>query len=600
MPDIDFSDIRDNSGSGEGEGEPFVVGEIMADSTGVLYLRLRSYGDFINGIWTPGPSYDKLLPAGYNYNYLTSVALANSGLTSMSATFRNMLTTVLPYYLALDGGDYVRPENDIYNVPMSDSYSVGYYVPSANLLFSSLTGQLGEYASYEQMYSVEVYKNYLSVDSETRAYMEDIIAKEGFDPSDPYVIKKIATYIQQSATYNMDYDKAMDGESNIVVAFLEEYKEGVCRHYATAAVLLYRALGIPARYVTGYMANTVADEYVEITDKQAHAWVEVYIDGVGWMQVEVTGSSPAGDLGNGGMGGGSGIGGSDNDSEPKNKETLIIEPNYQGKIHDGKVLLPDANDLKGNALFVKLLSKGYTFKATVSGSQTAVGQSESVIESFRLFDENGYDVTSLYKIELKTGILKVFPQEKSVIRVYLYQLQKYYDGKALTFAQNDFEIVEIENGVSLSLNLNISLTDVGYLSLSDLNGEIENYISYRVTENGNDITDYYLIEFVEIEGCDFSYMPISIDQKKIEVTAGSAEKISDGTDLTCSDFFVSIGAIAEGHRIEVTTRGSIVEPGEEVNEIVSVKIFDQNHRNVTDNYDISTKDGKLTVHYPQS
>ena len=600
LPNGDFSDIRDNSGSGEGEGEPFVVGEIMADSSGVLYLRLRSYGDFLGGVWTPGPSYDKLLPGGYNHNYLTSAALANSGLSSMNATFRNMLTTVLPYYLALDGGDYTRPENDIYNVPLSDSYSVGYYVPSANLLFSSLAGQLGEYAEYEQMYADAVYKNYLSVDGETKAYMQAIIDKEGFDLSDPYVIKKIATYIQNAATYNLDYDKAMDGESNIVIAFLEEYKEGVCRHYATAAVLLYRALGIPARYVTGYMANTIADEYVEITDKQAHAWVEVYIDGVGWMQVEVTGSTPGGDLGGGGMGGGSGIGGSGNDDEPKDKDILIVEPNYQGKIYDGTILLPDAKDLKGNALFVQLIAKGYTFEASVSGSQKAVGQSESVIESFRIFDENGYDVTSLYQIELKTGVLKVFPQDKSVIRVYLYQLQKYYDGKALTFAQDDFKIVEIKDGASLSLNLNISLTDVGYLSLSDLNGEIEKYISYRVTENGRDVTDQYLIEFVEIEGCDFSYVPISFDQRKIEVTAGSAEKIYDGTDLTCDDFFVSLGSVAEGHRIEVTTQGVIAEPGSEENEIVSVKIFDQNHKNVTENYDISMKNGSLTVHYPES
>jgi hypothetical protein len=300
------------------------------------------------------------------------------------------------------------------------------------------------------------------------------------------------------------------------------------------------------------------------------------------------------------MGGGSGIGGSGNDDEPKDKDILIVEPNYQGKIYDGTILLPDAKDLKGNALFVQLLAKGYTFEASVSGSQKVVGQSESVIESFRIFDENGYDVTSLYQIELKTGVLKVFPQDKSVIRVYLYQLQKYYDGKALTFAQDDFEIVEIANNASLSLNLNISLTDVGYLSLSDLNGEIEKYISYRVTENGRDVTDQYLIEFVEIEGCDFSYIPISIDQRKIEVTAGSAEKIYDGTDLTCDDFFVSLGSVAEGHRIEVTTQGVIAEPGSEENEIVSVKIFDQNHKNVTENYDISMKNGSLTVHYPES
>ena len=187
-----------------------------------------------------------------------------------------------------------------------------------------------------------------------------------------------------------------------------------------------------------------------------------------------------------------------------------------------------------------------------------------------------------------------------MIRVYLYQLQKYYDGTALTFAQNDFEIVEIENGVSLSLKLNIALTDVGYLSLSDLNGEIEKYVSYRLLEDDKEVTDQYLIEFVEIEGCDFSYMPISIDPRQIELTAGSAEKIFDGTDLTCDDFFISLGSLAEGHWLEVRTQGSIVDPGSEENEIVSFKIFDKNYKEVTDNYDVSTKNGNLTVHYPQS
>ena len=595
LPDHDFSDIRDSSGSGEGDGEPFVVGEIMADSTGVLYLRLRSYGDFIGGIWTAGPSYEKLLPGGYNCNYLTSAALKNSGLTAMNASFRNMLITVLPYYLSLDGGVYVKPTGDVANIPLSDSYSVGYYAPSAGFSFTSLAGKLGEYAAYEEMYALEVYRNYLSVDSETRAYMEGVIAKEGFDLSDPYVIKKVAAYIRQSATYSQSYDKAMDKEDNIVIAFLENYKEGVCRHYATAAVLLYRALGIPARYVTGYMAETVADEYVAITDKQAHAWVEVYIDGIGWVQTDVTGIAL-----NGGMGDGSGIGGSGNDSEPKEKMTLTIEPNYQSKVYDGSALLPDASDLKGNALLVKLLSEGYTFEASVSGSQTAVGQSESVIESFRLFDENGYDVTSLYEIEWKTGVLKVFPRESSVIRVYLYQLQKYYDGTALTLGQNDLEIVELPEGASLSLTLNIALTDVGYLSLSDLNGEIEQYISFCVTENGADASDRYLLEFVELDGSDFSYMPIRIDPRRIELTAGSAEKVYDGLDLTCGDVFVSLGSLAEGHWLKAETSGSNVDPGSEENEIVSVRIFDENNKDVTENYDISKKNGTLTVHYPQS
>ena len=51
---------------------------------------------------------------------------------------------------------------------------------------------------------------------------------------------------------------------------------------------MYRALGIPARLVSGVLAETVADTPVEIRRLNEHAWVEVYIDGVGWLPVEVT------------------------------------------------------------------------------------------------------------------------------------------------------------------------------------------------------------------------------------------------------------------------------------------------------------------------
>ena len=39
----------------------------------------------------------------------------------------------------------------------------------------------------------------------------------------------------------------MDDEADVVVAFLTKYKEGICQHYASAATLLFRELGIPAR-----------------------------------------------------------------------------------------------------------------------------------------------------------------------------------------------------------------------------------------------------------------------------------------------------------------------------------------------------------------
>ena len=67
-------------------------------------------------------------------------------------------------------------------------------------------------------------------------------------------------------------------------------------HYATAATLMFRYYGIPARYVEGYLItpddiqNAKPDEAIDIPAGNGHAWTEIYIDGLGWVPIEVTGS----------------------------------------------------------------------------------------------------------------------------------------------------------------------------------------------------------------------------------------------------------------------------------------------------------------------
>ena len=106
---------------------------------------------------------------------------------------------------------------------------------------------------------------------------------------------------------------------DFVKYFLTESKEGYCTYFATAAVLMYRCAGIPARYVEGYVAaddtiksgvpiqttqtrktsdnvqteENVVEYQVDLKDNAAHAWAEVYMDGYGWVTVEVTPSASA-------------------------------------------------------------------------------------------------------------------------------------------------------------------------------------------------------------------------------------------------------------------------------------------------------------------
>ncbi|TDJ63384.1 MAG: DUF4129 domain-containing protein, partial [Proteobacteria bacterium] len=65
---------------------------------------------------------------------------------------------------------------------------------------------------------------------------------------------------------------------------------GFCEHYAAAFVTLMRAVGLPARIVTGYQGgeyNSVSD-YMIVRQRDAHAWAEVYLDDRGWIRVDPT------------------------------------------------------------------------------------------------------------------------------------------------------------------------------------------------------------------------------------------------------------------------------------------------------------------------
>lgn len=93
----------------------------------------------------------------------------------------------------------------------------------------------------------------------------------------------------ESAAYA---DPALDGVEN----FLTVTHEGYCVQFASAAALLLREYGIPTRYAEGYIAHDFErasrkDPFTlgtYVHDYDAHAWIEVWYDGIGWVQYETT------------------------------------------------------------------------------------------------------------------------------------------------------------------------------------------------------------------------------------------------------------------------------------------------------------------------
>jgi len=81
--------------------------------------------------------------------------------------------------------------------------------------------------------------------------------------------------------------------------FWFDRKEGFCEHIASSFVILMRALGIPARVVTGYQGGELnaVDNFWVVRQSDAHAWAEVWLPEQGWVRVDPTGAVAPGRTG---------------------------------------------------------------------------------------------------------------------------------------------------------------------------------------------------------------------------------------------------------------------------------------------------------------
>lgn len=114
------------------------------------------------------------------------------------------------------------------------------------------------------------------------------------------VISLLNSYFESNYTYSLSVEKTPD-DQDFIEYFLNEMDAGSCTYFSSAAVEVLRYYGIPARYAEGFMVpggnskRSKDDENtftIDVTDKYAHAWVEVYYPGVGWMPIEFTLSDP--------------------------------------------------------------------------------------------------------------------------------------------------------------------------------------------------------------------------------------------------------------------------------------------------------------------
>lgn len=184
-----------------------------------------------------------------------------------------------------------------YSMYLYSGYTYRYYEQADmkidwNNVNGAFSSQAAWYGSLQDAYMEVVGRECLDVPRERlprltelceRYQLEDLNEITAFITS---ALEAGAVYTQTPGNTPMNKD--------IVEYFLFDNGKGYCQHFASAAVLMYRLYGVPARYAAGYKiepSDFVLEKGVyraHVTDQAAHAWVEIFVKDYGWVPVEVT------------------------------------------------------------------------------------------------------------------------------------------------------------------------------------------------------------------------------------------------------------------------------------------------------------------------
>ena len=227
----------------------------------------------------------------------------------------------VPYYSVVQGDDYsFKTSGEVRDGNLSDAKEareyIAYTIDDAQDDYSALMDE--EAGRIEALARKEAYDNALTVPEENIRAIEKFCSVYDIKPGDEDAVEKVTAALESDYEYTLRPGKIPYGE-DYVNYFLLANQKGYCQHFATAATLIFRYLGIPARYAEGYAVNredfytagTLFDEdysewietpfvsdtvvsEVSVKDSSGHAWVEIWKDGIGWGVVEAT-TAPSAD-----------------------------------------------------------------------------------------------------------------------------------------------------------------------------------------------------------------------------------------------------------------------------------------------------------------
>ena len=148
------------------------------------------------------------------------------------------------------------------------------------------SGNQEKYVKSETNYREFAKVAYLDIPNEEKKILTTNIPECNRNVSD--AISVVRDYLKGQIKYSRKV-KEYDSNKNYLEQILLKDRRGFSPQFASVATLMFRYYGIPSRYAEGYYtANAKKSTDIKLTNKNAHAWVEVYMNGLGFIPVEVT------------------------------------------------------------------------------------------------------------------------------------------------------------------------------------------------------------------------------------------------------------------------------------------------------------------------
>lgn len=296
--------------------------QVQVEQQKMLYLRGFVGGKYENGVWTPLPDsayggenigmlewlkkqeFDPLLQVSTYYRLSDSAKKPESNKVHVTVNGASRDSVYAPVSLKdmINGRAKAQKDSALrgrgffglreYTLTEVSGSRPSELMVAEDWVNAPQNEEQLRYTAAEAVYRKFVYENYTAVDEKLQPLLNHIFWEEDTDEGVYHAVSRIRDVLKAQVQY-AESVPIPHNEEDPIRYFLTGSRKGNAVLYAATAVQALRAHGIPARYAEGYylpVSKTEEDmtQAAVLTGENAHAWAEVYFDGIGWLPIDVT------------------------------------------------------------------------------------------------------------------------------------------------------------------------------------------------------------------------------------------------------------------------------------------------------------------------